>query len=84
MKKLLLLSVFATLLSCSNDEPTQEDVLDCSCDRVVQRISFNVVNAYPNTGYTTQYKYTTINDCTGIQKEYGLTSKLFQVGDCKQ
>lgn len=84
MKKLLLFIMFATLFSCSSDEPTQEDTLDCSCDRVVQTISFNIVNAYPNTGHTTQYKYTTINDCTGIQREYGLTSKVFQIGDCKK
>ena len=84
MKKLLLLVIFATLISCSTDELTQDSSLDCDCDRVVEKLSFNIINGNGVAGYTTVYKYTTINDCTGIQKETSLITQVLQIGDCKK
>jgi len=81
MKKLLLLVVFTTLISCSKDEFTQEPSIDCDCDRVVEKLSFNIPNG---NVITTVYKYTTINDCTGIQRESSLTTQVLSIGDCKQ
>lgn len=82
MKKILLILAIAILLSCSNEEIKKEE-LDCNCDRVVETNYFNI------TGNPISYLciYTTINDCTQIQKEKQYTtnieSTLPKIGECR-
>ena len=84
MKKLALISVlFATMLSCSKDEIKEEVVKDCYCDRVVEVLTMNIVNGSGSVGVTKMYKYTTINDCTGIQRESSFSTQSVSVGQCK-
>jgi hypothetical protein len=84
MKKLALISVlFATMLSCTKDEIKEEVVKDCNCNRVVEVLTMNVVAGNGGVGVTKMYKYTTINDCSGIQRESGWSTQSVSVGQCK-
>jgi hypothetical protein len=78
MKKVLLLALFFTFVSCTNDEEK-----DCNCNRVVEVITMNIVAGNGQVGVTKFYKYTTINDCTGIQRESGFTTEIVTKGQCK-
>ena len=79
MKKIFLISaLFVTLLSC-----TKEEEKDCNCNRVVQVTTINVVAGNGGVGVTKLYKYTTINDCTGIQRESSFSPQSVSVGECK-
>jgi hypothetical protein len=83
MKKILGILVVGLLISCSQDEQTQNPLLDCNCNRVVEVLTMNVVAGNGGVGVTKMYKYTTINDCSGIQRESGWSTQSVSVGQCK-
>ena len=66
MKKLLLLGMFG-IVYC-NKPDVQEVNTDCKCDRVVESATFNIVGTSQNPALTYHTVYTTINDCTHIQR----------------
>lgn len=79
MKKLFSILALATVLSCT---PEPADVKkDCNCNRVVDVISYSVVGT--NSGKTYYYKYTTINDCSGLQRSSGFGFDNPKIGDCR-
>lgn len=84
MKKLLLLTALIALSSCSNEE---EQPKDCNCDRVVEASTFNIVGTPQNPAINYYTVYTTINDCTGIQrqKDFTTTNNALspKVGQCR-
>jgi len=84
MKKLLLLLVFT---SCSTPQDEATIVTDCECDRIVEKHTFNVVGTLQNPAIVYHTVYTTINDCTQIQrtKTFDTTNinLIPQIGDCK-
>jgi hypothetical protein len=84
MKKLVLV-LLATMMSCTPEEQTQPKTpaLDCNCNRVVEVLTINIVAAYPNTGVTKMYRYTTINDCTKLQRDSSWSTQSVSVGECK-
>ena len=69
MKKLLLFTIAIGMVACSNEENVEEQQLDCNCDRVVQVSTFNVIGTPQNPAINYYSVYTTINDCTQIQRE---------------
>lgn len=85
MKKLLLLGMFA-IISCSKPE-SEEIKADCNCDRVVEASTFNIVGTVQNPATTYYTVYTTINDCTRIQrsKKNSTTNKSLipAIGQCR-
>ena len=81
MKKILGILVVGLLLSCSQDEQIPIPLLDCDCNRVVEVFTMNVVTG--NGGVAKMYKYTTINDCSEIQRESGWSTQSVSVGQCK-
>ena len=91
MKKLLLLNIALIAISCSsNDDSTnvsETPNADCNCDRVVEANTFSVIGTpeSPATNYYTVY--TTINDCTGIQRQKNHTSTSYpsrpMLGQCR-
>lgn len=75
MRKILLLTLAISMVACSNDENVQEEQqLDCNCDRVVQVNTFNVIGTPQNPALNYYSVYTTINDCTQIQREKTFTT----------
>jgi hypothetical protein len=86
-KTFLLLSVL--FLSCNPDEPQQnnEPPLDCSCDKVVEVSTFNVVGTPQNPAMNYYSIYTTINVCTQVQRQKTFTTTISsqtpQVGQCR-
>ena len=76
MKKLALLFLAALFISCSADEISgnNDEELDCDCDRVVEVFTFNVVGTIENPALTHNSIYTTINDCTQIQRRKTFTT----------
>ena len=84
MKKLALV-LLATMMSCTPDEQTQPKTpaLDCNCNRVVEVLTMNIVAGNGNVGVTKMYRYTTINDCTKIQRNSGWGTQSVSVGECK-
>lgn len=87
MKKLLLLTLAIGMMACSNDESREETTPDCNCDRIVQINTFNVVGTPQNPATNYYSVYTTINDCTQIQREktHNTTNPdlVPKIGDCK-
>jgi hypothetical protein len=85
MKKLLLITALVTLLSCSNEDEQQQE--DCNCDRVVEATTFNIVGTPQNPAINYYTVYTTINDCTGIQRQKNFTTtnnaQSPKVGQCR-
>ena len=86
MKKALLVLGMVTIFSCSKTA-SDEAVVDCNCDKVVETATFNVVGTPENPGITYHSVYTTINECTHIQrsktydtKDYSLIPKK---GQCR-
>ena len=85
MKNLMITIAMATaLIGCNKvQEPTQEPepIIDCDCDRVVEEATFNM----PQVDGAVYYVLTTINDCSGIQRQESgniLTTDAYEVGDC--
>jgi hypothetical protein len=88
MKKLLLSAIIVMAMSCSsNSDDTQTVAEDCNCDRVVEATTFNVVGTPQNPAINYYTAYTTINDCTGVQRERNHTttvaSEIPKVGQCR-
>lgn len=78
MKKVLLsLALIAVLYSCSPEEK------DCDCNKVVEVLTMNIVGAGSNISVTKYYNYTTINECTGIQRSSGWSTDFASIGQCK-
>ena len=84
MKKLALL-LLAAMMSCTPDEQTQSKTptLDCNCNRVVEVLTMNIVAGNGNVGVTKMYRYTTINDCTKIQRTSGWSTQSVSVNECR-
>ena len=88
MKKLLLLSVLFAATSCSKTA-NEEKVLvaDCNCDRIVALTTFNILGTPQNPAITYHTVYTTINDCSQIQKQKThnttFTSAIPKLGECR-
>jgi hypothetical protein len=82
MKKLALV-LLATMMSCTPDEQPQPTSLDCNCNRVVEVLTMNIVAGNGNVGVTKMYRYTTINDCTKIQRDSSWSTQSVSVGQCK-
>lgn len=86
-KTFLLLSI--VLLSCNPDEPEEQVAppLDCSCDKVVEVATFNVVGTPQNPAMNYYSVYTTINVCTQVQRQKTFTTTISsqspQVGQCR-
>mgnify|MGYP000497589908 CR=1 FL=1 len=76
MKKLLLMTLAIGILSCSSNE--ENNNLNCDCDRVVEASTFNVVGTPENPATMYYTVYTTINDCTQIQKQKSYTSAIYE------
>jgi hypothetical protein len=88
MKKLALLFLAVLFISCSADETSNPTPpVDCNCDRIVQINTFNVVGTPQNPALNYYSVYTTINDCTQIQREktHNTTNPNLvpKLGDCK-
>ena len=86
MKKLLLVLGMFTAIGCSKPK-ADEAALDCNCDKVVERTTFNVVGTTQNPGITYHTVYTTINECTHIQRTKTYDTKdsgsIPQLGQCR-
>jgi hypothetical protein len=86
MKKLLLLPLLIVALSCSTSQ-VEEPAANCDCDKVVERTTFNVVGTPQNPAINYHTVYTTINECTNIQKTktYDTTNSALipQLGQCR-
>lgn len=86
MKKILSLTTLIILSACSNDNE-QENQQNCNCDRVVQANTFNIVGTPQNPALNYYTVYTTINDCTGVQRQktHSTTNSndIPSVGDCR-
>ena len=67
MKKLLLLPVIL-LMSCSQQDSHTQSA-DCNCDRVKEVNVFSIIGTPQNPQTTYHCVYTTINECSGVQKE---------------
>lgn len=84
MRKLALLVTAILLISCSEEE---EQSQNCNCDRVVKANTFNVVGTPQNPALNYYTVYTTINDCTGVQRQktHSTTNSndIPSVGDCR-
>jgi hypothetical protein len=90
MKKYFLIISFTVLsFSCNQDEPQSNnpDDTNCECDRVVQVNTFNIIGTPQNPAIVYHSVYTTINDCTQIQREktYDTTNSTLspQLGQCR-
>lgn len=88
MRKLLLITLAIGMLACSQEENSEEQQqLDCNCDRVVQVQTFNVIGTPENPATNYYSVYTTINDCTQVQREKTFTTTNPQLsptlGQCR-
>ena len=88
MKNYLSILFIATLLlSCTKDETQKITELNCDCDRVVEVNTFNVIGTPANPAIVYYSNYTTINDCTKIQREKSSSTTSSnlrpKIGDCK-
>ncbi len=85
MKKLLLLPLFI-VASCSTSQ-VEEPAANCDCDKVVERTTFNVVGTPQNPAIQYNTVYTTINECTQIQKTKTFNTTdpnlIPQIGQCR-
>jgi hypothetical protein len=52
------------LVGCSKDDNASAPEQDCNCNRVVE------VNSFTLADRSTFGTYITINDCTGVQRQY--------------
>jgi hypothetical protein len=90
MKKLFLFTLAIGMVACSQEEPNNNnnpDEPNCDCDRVVEVYTFNVVGTPENPAIVYYSRYTTINDCTQIQREktYNTINPALspQLGQCR-
>lgn len=82
MKKIIIGAFILSVFGCSPEE-IQKEVKDCNCNRVAEVLTMNIVAAYPKTGVTTMYRYTTINDCTKLQRDSSWSTQKVSIGECK-
>lgn len=77
------LFLLLALISCGKpkntvtNETQQEVTKDCNCDRVVS------VNQFSNPDMTQWGYYTTINDCSGVQRDKQWKYNKPKIGECK-
>lgn len=91
MKKLFFFGIALVAISCSSDDDSSNSsntpVTDCNCDRVVEATTFNVVGTPQNPALNYYTAYTTINDCTGVQRERNhnttVASEIPKIGQCR-
>ena len=87
MKKLFLFILAIGIVACSQEEPNNPDEPNCECDRVVEVFTFNIIGTPQNPATNYYSTYTTINDCTQIQREktFNTTNPSLspQVGQCR-
>ena len=74
MKKILLLLVSAVLISSCTD--VDDIPKDCGCNRIVEVSSFYMAD---RSVFGT---FVTINDCTGVQRNYQWQNNKPQKGSC--
>ena len=89
MKKVFLLFSIV-VFSCSQEETPQRnnpDEPNCDCDRVVEVSTFSIIGTPQNPATNYYSIYTTINDCTQIQREKTFTTinpnLSPQLGQCR-
>lgn len=68
MKRLSFLSLAILSLACTPSEQSQNSS-DCNCDRVKEVNVFSIIGTPQNPQTTYHCVYTTINECSGVQKE---------------
>jgi hypothetical protein len=88
MKKLFLIALAIGMIACSQDDSSNNtEEPNCNCDRIVQINTFNVIGTPQNPATNYHSVYTTINDCTQIQREktFNTTNPNLvpRLGDCK-
>jgi hypothetical protein len=85
MKKIIIGAFILSIFGCSPEEIQKEikEIKDCNCNRITEVLTLNIVEAYPKTGVTIMYRYTTINDCTKLQKNSGWSTQKVLIGQCK-
>jgi hypothetical protein len=88
MKKVLLFTLAIGMVACSQeDSANNSNEPNCNCDRVVQVATFNVVGTPQNPAMNYYSVYTTINDCSQMQREktFNTTnpSQSPQLGQCR-
>lgn len=76
MKKILLLLVGAVLISSCTLTGEDELPKDCGCNRIVEVSSFYMAD---RSVFGT---FVTINDCTGVQRNYQWQNNKPQKGSC--
>ena len=81
MKKLFSILILATVLSCTPEATPEAITKDCSCNKVVDVITMNIVGT--TSGVTKYYQYTTVNECSGLQYKSGWGLAVVKVGDCR-
>ena len=75
MKKLLLITLAVSIAACSSDQQEQDaNQPNCDCDRVVEVNTFTIVGTPQNPAISYYSVYTTINDCTQIQRQKNYTT----------
>jgi hypothetical protein len=84
---LLIFSIALLSFSCSQSNDPEPNQANCDCDKVVEKTTFNVVGTPQNPAINYHTVYTTINECTHIQrsKTYDTTdpSLIPQIGQCR-
>lgn len=85
MKRLTLL-LLLIVASCSTPQ-NEEPAANCDCDKVVEKTTFNVVGTPQNPAIQYNTVYTTINECTQIQKSKTFNTTdpnlIPQIGQCR-
>ena len=74
MKKLLLITLAVSISACSSDQQEESTQPNCDCDRVVEVNTFQIVGTPQNPTISYYSVYTTINDCTQIQRQKNYTT----------
>lgn len=80
--------LLATLITISCSKSTSDEtIVDCNCDKVVEKQTFNIVGTPQNPAIQFHTLYTTINECTHIQKSktFDTTNSALipQIGQCR-
>jgi hypothetical protein len=84
MRKIVLGLLMVLVLGCTKDEDkVVEKAKDCGCNKVVEVRVVNIVGSINNPGNFKYYYYTTINECTGIQRDGSSGQQFVAVGDCR-
>jgi hypothetical protein len=85
MRKLSLL--FALIIISCNNEQDDAPSKNCDCDKVVAKTTYNVLGTPQNPAITYYTTYTTINECSNIQKQKTFSttnsSLIPQIGECR-